>query len=134
MFSWLAPWSLYLKLGAFAALVALTIYTTWNVTRAGEEERKLQAVSEAVLNIQKEIDKHAASTKFYRDLAEKRREELLQSIAKIKIEHTTITNNITKEREIVREFYAQPLPPGGYEEWKKARQLVAPLPASGSQP
>ncbi len=131
-----SPWFLYFKLGLVAAAVAGSAYLAWDY-RGAIAERETQtavntAVTTAVKVIQKDLDTERAFRTFYQGLADEKYEKLMKSFANIRVEHRTIQNNIYQEIEKNPEFYKLPLPPGGYEEWKKARALSQGLPAQSA--
>lgn len=123
----------YIKLGVVALLVGGAAWVSWQLRSSSIEEEKREAVESATKQLQKDLDTERWLRGKFEALADKKLEDLLISISNIKVEHTTITNNITKEREAHKEFYSQKLPAGGYEEWMKARALVAPPVASSPQ-
>lgn len=122
------------KIGIAAAALLASAWGAWYVRAAIAEKETRAEVKKAVDAIQKDLNEERRINALYKDLSDKKLEALLERVSNIRVEHTTITRNITKEREIHREFYAQPLPPGGYEEWKRARSLVGPSAASSARP
>lgn len=118
---------------AIAALCA-GAYGSWQIKSHYAEIDKTKAVAAATTAAQKEIDKERELRQKYQQLVDVKMEELLKSISNIKVEHTTITRNITKEIQVNREFYVQKLPDGGFEQWKRARALVSPVSAAASSP
>lgn len=120
------PVLLYVKLAGVAALVAGTAWAAWAIRDASAEEDKQEAVREVVRATQRELDRERELRSHYQKLSDNKLSDVLNSIANIRVEHKTVTNNITREREVHKEFYMQPLPPGGYEQWLRARSLALP--------
>lgn len=110
-----------------AAIVGAS-YAAWHVRgiKAENDQRKAvdAAVTAAVSTIQKQLDEERKLRVVVQTQMNQRLDRILKSISNIEVKHTTITNNITQEREVHKEFYVQELPPGGYEEWKRAREMV----------
>ena len=125
---------IYAKLGAVLALVLAAAWGAWYVRAAIADQQTQRAVKTAVEKVQKELDEERKTTAYYRELSDKQLQTLLDKLTNLRVEHTTITRNITLEREIHKEFYMQPLPAGGYEEWKRSRASVGASAASAVQP
>ena len=129
-----SPYFLYMKLAAAAVVLAGVGWASWQVRALIAKDDEVKAVNAAVEKVGAEL----ATERKLRALAETRADkefaQLLQLISNIKVEHKTITNNVTKEREIHKEFYIQPLPEGGYEQWKRARALLGASSASSPRP
>ena len=121
----MSPFWAYLKLGAAVAVIALVAFFTWQIRGLQAEHDQQEAVEKVTREAQARLNTEVRLRVHYQDLADTRLEELLKSITNIKLEHKTITNNITKEIEIHREFYDQALPEGGYEQWRKSRALAS---------
>lgn len=122
-----SPLFLYFKLGIVAAAIAGASYIAWDYRGALNEKEKQEAVNNAVRTavskIEKDLEIERGLRQVYQSLAESKYEQLLKSFANIRVEHTTIEKNIYHEIEKNPLFYSQPLPPGGYEQWKRARAL-----------
>lgn len=124
------PW---IKLAGIAALVAGGAYISWELRSASAEKEKTAAVAAAVKDMEGKILEERFNRAYFQDLADKRLTALTGLITNIKVEHRTIVNNIQNEVAANPEFYRQPLTPGGYDQWKRARALVAPTsPASSA--
>ena len=124
----------YFKLWLAAAALLAAAWGSWYVRSVIAERETREAVKKEVAKIERDLKEERRINALYKEISDKKLEELLERVSNIRVEHTTITRNITKEREIHREFYAQPLPPGGFEEWKRARSLVGPSAASSARP
>jgi Tfp pilus assembly protein PilO len=124
----------YVKAALALAFLTALVTFTWSVRGLYAEKAKQAAVQQALREAQAKIDAEVKLRLHYQGLADTKLEALLKSISNIKVEHRTITNNITREREIHKEFYAQPLPESGYELWKRSRALVTPLAPAASSP
>ena len=113
---------------ATVATIAGVGYAAWHVRgiKAENDQRKAvdKAVSTAVEAIQQQLDEERKLRIVVQTQMNQRLDRILKSISNIEVKHTTITNNITQEREVHKEFYVQELPPGGYEQLKRARELV----------
>lgn len=120
-----------LKLIAIAAtaavLIGLPSYAAWQLSAYRTQEaaqadtdRQVTAVREKYTAL---LDAQKALTEQYRGLADEKYAELAQRIDKIKVTHTTLTKNITIERESNPAFYSQPLPEGGRQQWLDARAI-----------
>jgi hypothetical protein len=142
VFSFLTPYLLWIKLAAVAALCGAAAYGTYLVMDARIVKIKAQAETEK----QEAVDREVASMKArlnvevrlrvkYEALVGDKVSALLKSMSNIQEEQQGIAAAIAREREAHKEFYEQPLPPGGYEQWKRARALVIPVaPASAPTP
>lgn len=129
----IAPYLLAIKIGLLVLVLLLVAWGAWYVRGALSDRQINSAVNTAVNKVQKDLDEERKLRSHYQTLVDTRLSTLLDAIKGIKVEHITITRNITKEREIHREFYLQALPAGGYEEWKRARNLIESSPASSPQ-
>ena len=131
--SFVSQYALYFKIGVVVILCALAASGTYLVMdarivrlKAQAEEDKRKAVGTAMADVRARLNLEVRIREKIEELVDARLDELMKSISNIRVENKTITNNITKEREVHKEFYMQPLPPGGYEQWKRARAMVAP--------
>lgn len=123
------PIILYVKLAVVAAVIGGISYGTWHLRGIIAEKAQNKAVSEAVQDIKGRLDEEKALRIKTEKEAEAKVSELLKSITTLTNEYTLVTKNIASERARQPSFYKQPLPPQGYEQWKRARQLVATPPA-----
>lgn len=109
-------------------LAGLVSWASWSIasSRTEARERKIaeERVQQAIENAEKRFQLQKELTTHYRGLAEEQFGKLLLKMDNIKLEHVTITRNITVERESNPEFYETPLPEGGIQEWEAARQLL----------
>lgn len=113
------------KIGlAITALVAVG-WAAWYFRGLEAEQEKVTAVNAAVEAIQKDLDNERKLRAHFETLADQKLAKLFSAISGIKIEHKTITNNIQQEVKENPEFYSQPLPPGGFEQWTRARALIS---------
>lgn len=109
-------------------LAGLVSWASWSIasSRTEARERKIaeERVQQAIEDAEKRFQLQKELTTHYRGLAEEQFGKLLSKMDNIKLEHVTITRNITVERESNPEFYETPLPEGGIQEWEAARQLL----------
>lgn len=122
------------KLKLIAILVSVTLlaglvsWASWTIatSRTEARERKVadERVQQAMADAEERFQLQKELTTHYRGLAEDQFGKLLEKMDNIKLEHVTITRNITVERESNPEFYGTPLPEGGIQEWEAARQLL----------
>lgn len=133
--NFLAPYMIWIKLGLIGIAVAGAAYLAWDYRGALNEREKVEAVNKATEEIQKELNHERTLTSLYRNLADDKLTQLLTKIGDIKITNKTINTTILQEVDSNPQFYSQPLPVKGYEQWLKARSLVSPpaLPASSPQ-
>ena len=124
LLEWMNPYMLWIKLGLIAALCLGTAWVSWKLAHADVEQEKQKAVAVAVKDMTAQYTQEKQWRQHYQSLADDRLAAILNKIADIKVEHKTITNNITKEIERDPAFYGQALPLGGREQWLKARALV----------
>lgn len=120
------------KYVTFAVLIGIiggVAWLAWDYRGAQAEREKIEAVNTAVEVAVKDINAKLAEEKKWRDhyqnLAEKKYAEVLEKIGKIKSTRTEITNNIRQEVERNPEFYNQPLPEKGYEQWQNSRSQLS---------
>lgn len=85
--------------------------------RADEQIQGVKNTYEQLLMKQQQL------TDTYRSLSDNEYAELSKKLGNIRITNTTVTNNITKEREDNPAFYKQQVPAGGQKEWDAARNL-----------
>lgn len=116
-----------LKLIAIAIGLAVSVgaiaYPAWKLGGAHVQADADKKVESAKATYEQMLMKQTALTDTYRDLAKTGLAALGEKIDKIKIVNTTVTNNITKERESNPAYYEQPVPPGGIKQWDTARNL-----------
>jgi hypothetical protein len=124
IFAWIKAYALYIKLAIIGMLVAGSVWATWELRGAGIAQEKQEAVDDAVTEITKQYNQEKEWRAYYQKLSDEKLTTILNRITEIKVEHKTITNNITKEIERDPKFYGQALPEGGRAEWLKARELV----------
>lgn len=121
------PLFVYAKWIFMLAVLCGVAYFAWDYRGSLESEGRQKAVNTAVdvavTKIQGELETERALRTHYQTLADVKLAKLLQTISNIKVEHKTIENNIIQEVQRDPVFYSQPLPPQGYEQWKKARAL-----------
>ncbi len=129
-----ASWFIWIKLAAVGVIVAGACWVTWKVQGAYAKEHEERAVNAAVEQIQKDLDAERTNRKFYQALADEKLADLLKSITKLRIDQAKIGRDLAEARKESPEFYDQPLPPKGYEAWKRARELAGASPAASSPP
>lgn len=133
-----SPFFIYAKIALLAAAIGGAAYFAWDYRSRIAESEKQRAVDAAVTAAVKEINQKLETERklraVYQLMAEDQLAKLLKSISNIRIEHKTIENNIYREVRSNPEFYNQPLPPQGYEEWKRSRALPYALPPSSQPP
>lgn len=125
-----SAWSMYLKLGLLAVLVvsaaAGSAYVAWKL-RASTVPAEIQsAVDSAAKQWQDQLAQERELRVYFQGMADDRLARMLKLISNINRESGVISQGIAEERQRNREFYEQQLPPGGYEQWMRARQLVSP--------
>lgn len=130
----LAPARGYLKIGAIALAIAGAGYAAWTVKGAFAEREKVEAVSQAVDGINKQLQEEKDLRIKYETQAETRIAELLKSISILQDSFKTVSSNVGKERTSNPKFYEQALPDGGYQQWKKAKELVQSSNPPATQP
>lgn len=108
------------------------IVLVWWIRGVYAERERVKAVAAAVEVVTQrateQLKAEQVTRKFYQDLAENRLVGLAKAINNIKITHTTVVNDFTKEVAANPTFYAQPLPPEGFTQWVKARKLAVAVP------
>jgi uncharacterized protein (UPF0333 family) len=117
-----AQYKLYFILAFLAVLVIGTGTVVWKYRSAMADREIQQAVKQSVKDSQAKIDKAEGEAKMYKDLADGKYAELMDKVTNIKVVHTTVTNNIKTEVQGNPQFYNQPLPLKGWEQWLKARE------------
>jgi hypothetical protein len=113
-------------LGLLAAVAAIAIPAYQIGDASMREEVQAAAdkrVSEAKENYDQVIAAQLALTDHYRLLSDSKYDALIKRISDIKVTSTTVTNNITKERDSDPSFYGMQLPEGGQKQWLNARNL-----------
>lgn len=128
------PFMLYIKLALVAAVVGVAVWGTWEVRSGMAVKEKAKAVSDAVKQIEKDLEEERRLRAHFQGMADDKLATLLQLISNIKSTHTEIVREVQVERKSNPAFYQQPLPPKGYEQWKRARALVQSSAASSSAP
>jgi hypothetical protein len=138
--SFFAPYLLYIKIAAVVALCGAAAYGTYLVMdarivriQAKAQEDKQAAVDEAVASMKTRLNVEVRLRVKYEALVGDKVAQLLKSMTNIQSEQQAIATEIAREREAHKAFYSQPLPPGGYDQWKRARALVV-APASAPAP
>lgn len=128
----LAPYKAYLVLGLIAGLMLTTGVFVWRYKSAVAEQEKIEAVGKAMADAQAQIDEAARVADHYRELADVKYAELMGKLGKLRVEHTIINNTIQQDIAENREFYKQPLPLKGWEQWLKAQSIYnrAVMPAT----
>jgi Asp-tRNA(Asn)/Glu-tRNA(Gln) amidotransferase B subunit len=129
----LAPYMLYIKLAALALLVGGAAYLAWDYRGALNEREKIEAVNKATEKIQGELNEEKRISALYKNLADEKLATLLEKVSNIKITHKTVNTTILQDVKENPEFYSQPIPPVGFEQWKKARSLVVSSSPAPSQ-
>lgn len=126
----LAPYLLYIKLGIVAALIAGAATIAWKVRSATAQKDQDKAVAAATKEISGKLDVERTARAKAETQSNEKLDALLISISILQAQQSQIKEGIAKERQANKKFYAQALPPGGYEQWKQARALAGPSPAS----
>ena len=116
----------WIKLAAVAALVAGAAYFAWDYRGALAEHEKNEAVTEAILDMEAQLNIERGMRQAYQNLAEGKLEALGEKLDTIKVTGSDIRAAIAIDVKEHPEFYSQPLPPRGYEQWMNARKLNAP--------
>lgn len=129
-----SPWFIYIKVGLAATALAGAGYLAWTVRGAFADEQRREAVNEAVASINKQLEVEKTLRLKYEKLADTRLDALLKSISILQEDFRSVSGSIAKERTNNPEFYEQPLPAVGYEQWKRARQLVESSNSPATQP
>lgn len=110
------------------SLVGIVSWASWSLASSRTEARERAAadirVQEAVARVEERLQLQQELTRHFRSLAEQELSKLMHKLDNLKVEHVTITRNVTVERESNPEFYNTPLPEGGIKEWESARQLL----------
>lgn len=125
---------LYIKLGIVAALIAGAALLSWRVRSATAKEDQDKAVATAVNDISTKLDSERAARMRAESYSDEKLEKLLKSLSQVQAQQAQLKDSIAKERLANKAFYQQALPPGGYESWKNARALTAPLTAPPALP
>ncbi len=120
-----------LKLIAIAVALAAAIggpaWAAWKLgNSSGKEEVRDDAekqVAQMRWDMQQLLMKQTQLTDHYQGLADETYAALMEKLGNIKVEHVTITRNITTERATNPDYYEQKVPDGGIKEWEAARQL-----------
>ena len=125
-----ASWFIYVKLAFVAALVVGAVFLTWKVRSAMAKEDQDKAVAAATKEISVQLDTERAARAAAESWSNEKLDGLLKSLSILQAQQAQIKDGIAKERLANKKFYEQALPPGGFEQWKNARALAGPSPAS----
>jgi hypothetical protein len=136
-----------LKLIAIAIGLAVAVgavaYPAWKLGGAHEQADADKKVAAAKATYEQMLLKQTQLTDHYRDLADGKYDALMKKLGNIKVVHTTVTNNITKERADNPALYNQKFSTQELKSWDSARSLflqqpsqplVAPTPAPLATP
>lgn len=129
-----APWFIYVKLALVASLVCGAAWASWQVRDAQAIKEQTEVVSKLKEKYQKDLDDERWMRGEFQRLIDEHLNKILISISGIREQSNEIAKRIEQERRANPEFYKQALPAGGYEEWKRARQLVGSSAASSPRP
>lgn len=129
-----ASWFIYLKLAIVVALIAGAVFLTWNVRSAMAKKDQDKAVATAVKEISRELDVERTARAKAETTSNEKLDALLILISNVQVQQAQLKEGIAKERLANKKFYEQALPPGGFEQWKKARALAGSSPASSPSP
>lgn len=129
-----------------AAACAFSAYVAWAWSDAIYDRNLLQQKADAKEAQDKAVDDAVKSAQAAIDEERRQRLELMSTVAdalkrldtrvgQIRQEQATIKSNVRAERASNPDFYGQPLPPVGREQWVRARKAAeAPFPASSPTP
>lgn len=111
---------------ALVVFVGLPAWGAWKLgayqVAESERTRAEKEISEFKESYARILQTQIELTDQYRDLSDNQMTKFLDKLDNIKVTNTTITRNITTERASNPEFYNQPLPAGGREQWEAARK------------
>lgn len=129
-----SAWFIYAKMALVVAVIAGASYLAWDVRGAYAEREQKEAVNKVTVQAQKDIDTEHELRGKYEKLTNARVDAILKSISKLQADFKAVTGSVEKERQKNPQFYEQPLPPAGYEQWKRARDLVKSSTLPDTQP
>lgn len=129
-----APWFIYVKLALVASLVAGSAWVAWSLRDAKAVKEQAEAVSAVQEKYQKDLDNERWMRGEFQRLVDDHLAALLKSVSNIQQQSLDINKRVEQELRRNPDFYKQALPPGGYEEWKRARQLAGSSTASSPRP
>ncbi len=121
-----------LKLIAIAIGLAVSVgaiaYPAWKLGGAHVQEDADKRVASAQATYEQLLMKQTQLTDTYRSLADGKYDALMTKLGNIKVTHTTVTNNITKERADNPTLYNQKFNAEELKSWDAARSLFLQQP------
>ena len=112
---------------AIAAAIGVPSWAAWKLGNASGKEEVQESADKQVAqmrwDMQQLLIKQTQLTDHYQTLADDSYAKLMDKLGHIKVEHVTITKNITTERAANPDYYEQRMPDGGIKEWEAARKL-----------